>query len=195
MTPSSGVSPQTVSFDASDSRPDTGGAAIASYEWDFGNGTSGGGVTPSRQYTSPDTYTVRLTVTDTAGASATTTRTLPIRAFVNPPDFRLTGSQPELARDGKFFFAWTNVGASPGDTVTYKISVKVVEGCLAFGEKSRTVSAGAAGSSQTYTFTVGWPFSNVCAGSQYAWRVETTRVNAADGTRTTDATPWKHFWV
>lgn len=195
MTPSSGVSPQTVVFDASASRPDTGGAPIASYEWSFGNGTSGGGVNATRQYTSPGSYTVTLTVTDTAGSSATTTKVLTLRSFVNPPDFRLTGTQPEFFSDGKFFFAWTNVGASPGDTVSYRISIKVVEGCLAFGEKSRTVSAGATGTTQTYAFTVSWPASNVCAGSQYAWRVETIRTNPADGTRTTDATVWKHFWM
>ena len=195
MTPPGGVTPQTVAFNASASRPDTGGSPIATYEWDFGDGATGGGVTASRRYNSPQSYTVRLTVTDTAGVSATTTQVLTLSTFSNPPNFRLTGTQPEFFSDGKFFFAWTNLGGSPGDVVTYRIWVQATVGCIAFGTQSRTVTAGAPGTSQTYEFVVPWPASNVCAGSQYAWRVETIRTNPYDGTHTTDSTVWQHFWM
>lgn len=49
---------------------------IASYAWDFGDGTTGTGATASHTYTRADTFTVRLTVTDDSGTTATTTRSV-----------------------------------------------------------------------------------------------------------------------
>ena len=46
------------------------------YAWDFGDGTTATGVTASKQYTTSGAKVVRLTVTDNAGASASTTRTV-----------------------------------------------------------------------------------------------------------------------
>ncbi len=54
----------TASFDASGSSDDV---AIVSYEWDFGDGTTGTGETTTHIYTDPGTYTVTLTVRDAAG--------------------------------------------------------------------------------------------------------------------------------
>ncbi|MFC0682301.1 LamG-like jellyroll fold domain-containing protein [Lysobacter korlensis] len=56
----------TVSFDASDSYDVDG--TIASYSWDFGDGTTGTGKTTSRTYTASSVYIVTLTVTDNSGA-------------------------------------------------------------------------------------------------------------------------------
>jgi PKD repeat protein len=55
--------------------------SIASYAWNFGDGSTGSGATPSHVYGAPGTYTVTLTVTDSAGQGATATQTL----TVNPP--------------------------------------------------------------------------------------------------------------
>ncbi|MCW3985052.1 MAG: right-handed parallel beta-helix repeat-containing protein [Candidatus Bathyarchaeota archaeon] len=52
----------TVSFDARDS---TGN--IVAYEWDFGDGTTGTGVTLNHTYHETGTYTVTLTIRDAAG--------------------------------------------------------------------------------------------------------------------------------
>jgi PKD repeat protein len=53
---------------------------VASYAWDFGDGTTGEGAVPSKTYDEAGTRTVRLTVTDTSGATATTTRTVVVEA-------------------------------------------------------------------------------------------------------------------
>jgi len=56
------------------------GATITSYTWDFGDGTTAVGVTPpAKRYASaPFTYVVRLTITDSKGASATTTQNVSV---------------------------------------------------------------------------------------------------------------------
>ncbi|MCY3018684.1 MAG: Ig-like domain-containing protein [Planctomycetota bacterium] len=53
--------------------------AIASYTWDFGDGTPpGAGQVISKVYDSPGEYTVTLTVTDAAGVSTTLTRVIQV---------------------------------------------------------------------------------------------------------------------
>lgn len=58
-------------FSASGSSDDNG---IVSYSWNFGDGSTGSGVTTSRSYSWPDIYGVTLTVTDTIGQTATQTK-------------------------------------------------------------------------------------------------------------------------
>ena len=66
----------TCNFDASAST-----TAIASYDWSFGDGGSATGTTPkaSRTYRAIGSYTVKLTVTDGQGRTASTQQTLRIR--------------------------------------------------------------------------------------------------------------------
>ena len=51
-------------FDASSSTTDPPGYTIASYEWNFGDGTTGSGVTTSHSYAQAGTYQVTLHVSD-----------------------------------------------------------------------------------------------------------------------------------
>ncbi|MFJ4275373.1 S8 family serine peptidase [Streptomyces coelicoflavus] len=67
-------------FDASGSTDPDGD--IASYAWDFGDGKTGTGATPSHTYAAAGTYDVTLTVTDGAGNSDTATRS--VRAGAPP---------------------------------------------------------------------------------------------------------------
>jgi PKD repeat protein len=69
----------TASFDASASSDD---GTITSYEWDFGDGTTGTGATPEHTYAVADTYTVTLTVTDNLNATGTTDDTVTV---TDPP--------------------------------------------------------------------------------------------------------------
>ncbi len=59
----------TAAFDASASR-DTDGSVV-SYAWNFGDGTTGSGVTTSHAYATAGTYNVTLVVTDNGGLTGT----------------------------------------------------------------------------------------------------------------------------
>jgi PKD repeat protein len=67
--PSAGT---TVFFNASDTTS-SAGANISTYAWDFGDGSTGSGVTTSHAFVATGTYVVRLTVTDSLGRTATKT--------------------------------------------------------------------------------------------------------------------------
>jgi len=77
-TPNSGTAPITVSFNASASADSDG--TIASYAWNFGDGTTGSGVTTQHTYTAAGTYTATLKVTDDRGATSSTSVTVQVQA-------------------------------------------------------------------------------------------------------------------
>jgi len=65
-TPTSGAAPLTVLFA---DQSTVGSSEITTWSWDFGDGTSSTQQNPSKTYTQPGTYTVKLTVTSAAGSS------------------------------------------------------------------------------------------------------------------------------
>ena len=71
---------ETVTFDASGSKPN--GGTIVSYSWDFGDNTTGSGVTVTHVYSDYGTFNVVLTVTDDEGLSDTYIGT--IRVIIAP---------------------------------------------------------------------------------------------------------------
>ncbi len=82
VSPSSGGAPLTVAADASASSAGTN--PVASYKFDFGDGSAAVGpqaaATASHAYTAGGVFTVRVTVTDSGGYSASTTRTVTVGA-------------------------------------------------------------------------------------------------------------------
>ncbi len=65
----------TVNFNGNDS---SSGAAIEQYRWDFGDGHTGYGPSASHVFSAAGAYVVRLTITDTAGRTATVTQTVSV---------------------------------------------------------------------------------------------------------------------
>jgi len=80
-SPVNGISPLKVDFDGSASRDPDG--SIVSYQWSFGDGSSGSGATVSHTYSAPGSYSATLTVTDDDGASATAAITIAASAAAN----------------------------------------------------------------------------------------------------------------
>jgi PKD repeat protein len=70
-------------FDGSESSDADG--TITGLAWDFGDGTTGTGMTPAHTYTVAGTYPVRLTVTDNAGATGSVTHQVTVTSPASPP--------------------------------------------------------------------------------------------------------------
>lgn len=84
-----------VDFDgAGSSDPD---GTIASYAWDFGDGETGTGVSPSHTYAAAGSYSVKLTVTDDRGGKHTATRAVAVTRVNQKPEAAFAVSQDELA--------------------------------------------------------------------------------------------------
>ncbi len=67
-----------VAFDGTSSHSNNSGGYIIDYQWNFGDGGTGSGATPSHTYAAAGTYPVTLTVEDDAGMTATTTQTVTV---------------------------------------------------------------------------------------------------------------------
>ena len=80
---SGGLAPYGVSFDGSGSSDPDG--TVVSYAWDLGNGRTATTPTASANYTSPGTYTVKLTVTDNRGATGVATKVITVTGAANIP--------------------------------------------------------------------------------------------------------------
>jgi PKD repeat protein len=81
-------------FDASSSSDSDG--TIASYVWNFGDGSTDSGIGVWHRFNSPGTYIVTLTVTDNDGASDTMTQAVQVGTSNQPPNaaFSATPTNP-----------------------------------------------------------------------------------------------------
>jgi PKD repeat protein len=86
---------QSVTFDASNSRP-TAGRTIVGYAWVFDDGSTGSGVTTTHAFNAAGSYAVRLTITDNAGQSASTTQTVIVSGAGPTADFTFLPTSPDV---------------------------------------------------------------------------------------------------
>lgn len=92
----------TAAFDATGSKDPDG--SIASYAWDFGDGTFGTGAVVSRTYFAAGTYTIRLTVTDNEGAQGSTSKSVTVAEV---SDIVLTATGYKVRGLQKVGLVWT----------------------------------------------------------------------------------------
>ena len=83
ISPTAGEAPLTVNLDASGSADSDGN--IVSYEWDFGDGGNGTGVTVEHIFSVAGTYKIKLTVTDDGGKTALATQQITVVAGGSAP--------------------------------------------------------------------------------------------------------------
>jgi len=84
----SGTAPTTINFSASGSS-DPEGSALT-YAWDFGDGSTGSGVTTSKIYQAAGTYTAAVRVTDAGGLSSSASVNITVTAPVVQPSMRVS---------------------------------------------------------------------------------------------------------
>jgi PKD repeat protein len=77
-TPTSPPALDPVAFDGTSSHSNNSGGYIIDYQWNFGDGGTGSGPTPSHTYAAAGSYPVTLTVEDDAGLTATTSQTVTV---------------------------------------------------------------------------------------------------------------------
>lgn len=108
---SSSYSILTATFNATASTTGASGGIIK-YAWDFGDNTYKNGSTITKVFSQPGTYTVKLTVTDSAYRTATVTNTITILATVADFFNRANSTTLGTAADGSSSKAWTSIPAS-----------------------------------------------------------------------------------
>ena len=120
---------QPTAFDASASSDPDG--AISAYAWDFGDGTTATGATPSHVFAGPGSYTVALTVTDSDGSSSTSTQMItiagPIAQFTAPLpqlegtalDFNAGATGPQAVNPVSYAWNFGDGASASGPSATH----------------------------------------------------------------------------
>jgi serine protease len=151
----------TCNLDASGSFDSDG--TISSYAWDFGDGTTGAGMTTSHAYAAADDYTVTLTVTDDDNATGTCSKTVtvsqpagnlpPTASFTATPDGLTCAFDASASKDSDgtiSSYAWDFGDDTTGSGVTtdhvyaaggtYLVILTVTDNAGATGTQSQSVT-------------------------------------------------------
>jgi YD repeat-containing protein len=129
---------------------------VSAYAWNFGDGQSGAGVSPSHAYASGGVYTVTLTVTDNAGANGSATTSVTV---VAPPAAPSGLSVAAGISNTLLNLAWAD---NSSDETGFRIERKT--GAAGAYAEVATVGAGVTGYSNT----------GLTPNTQYFYRVRAT---------------------
>jgi PKD repeat protein len=151
----SNVNRLTLAFNGSGSSDPDG--SIASYAWNFGDGTTGTGPTPSHTYAAAGTYTVTLTVRDDDGATGQISRSV---TTVAPP--------PNVAPTAAFTAGMTGRALTVDGSGSSDPDGSIASYAWDFGDGTRGTGATAAHS--------------YAQGGQYTVRLTVTDDDGATGT-------------
>jgi PKD repeat protein len=175
-SPSAPMTKSDVTFDASLSSDADG--SIASYAWNFGDGSSGSGVLAKHSYSNDGSYTATLTVTDDRGLSASLSKTITVALAPSPTAaFAVSPSSPKV-NDQVFFNAGLSTAAPGRSIVSYKwdygsgrqdsgvlvwqiytqpgdytVVLTVTDDAGRTGSTTKTVTVGGAGITAAFTIT------------------------------------------
>ncbi|MER7700152.1 collagenase [Streptomyces sp. NPDC096095] len=144
---------------------------IASRAWDFGDGTTSTRADPAKTYGTAGSYTIRLTVTDDRGATATATRTVTVTdgtavAECTGPDARALGKdcrRSDLsAATGDYAYLYLDIPAG-ADRLTITVSGGTGDADLYYDDDSWATTdrhtERASGPGNTHTLTIDHPRS------------------------------------
>jgi PKD repeat protein len=140
FSPTAPVIDQQINFNAAGSTVEPG-HRLTNFDWNFGDGSTGGGQTTTHAYHDPGTYQVTLVVTDDAGRqSAVATQSVTVGSGDPVADFTFNPSAPRSGQQVTF-------DASPTTTAPGRTIVSFSWG---FGD-----GGSGTGRTVTHTFTTG----------------------------------------
>lgn len=162
-----GPAPLEVSFTA-----EVQGTA-ASYNWDFGDGSTSQEANPTHTFTTEGTYTVKLIVTAPDGSTASAEKTITVTAPQQSSQGQVHIVKMVTTKDGKNFFDPAELTIKVGDTVRWvnecEEGVACTHSAQAYPDK---IPAGAEafdstlltaqGQTYEYTFTVPGEYEYFC---------------------------------
>jgi PKD repeat protein len=115
-TPTTGTAPLNVAFVSNARDPES---QALTYSWNFGDGQSSTQASPSHIYQAPGTFTARLTVTDSAGLTASATVAINANAPGNRPPTVSVNPSTTSGSEGMSVVFNTTASDPDGQVVSY----------------------------------------------------------------------------
>lgn len=119
FSPSDPTINQDVFFNAATSKAGAG-RSIVSYDWNFGSGTPRTGITVSKSYDVAGTYNVTLTVTDDAGKTDTTSKSVTVSLTGPGGPIAKFGYSPTTVKVGATVYFNAAESTSPAGIASYE---------------------------------------------------------------------------